>query len=207
MIISHESKSYTSTEHKNGAYWYSYEIVNRIIPNIRTNRNWITINTFECMDNSIVFIHNNIRTDVYDFMRGYKDLILVCGIPETMEKVAHLGIPIYLPLSIDVEYVKQFRRYKDKDYAYVGRRKKRLEYTFPEGIDYIESLPRDELLSEMARYKHIYAVGRTALEGKVLGCEVLPYDVRFRKDIWKVRDNLEVIPILQKLIDTIDEGR
>jgi hypothetical protein len=63
-------------------------------------------------------------------------------------------------------------------------------------------------LGELAKYKEVYAVGRVALEAKVLGAEILPYDDRFPDaDFWEVRDNSEVVPILQKMLDEIDKPK
>ena len=76
----------------------------------------------------------------------------------------------------------------------------------PIDIDYIEGLPREELLAEMAKYKKVYAVGRTAIEAKILGCEVLPYDDRYPDpEIWQVLDNRDAAKILQEKLDEIDK--
>ena len=90
----------------NGAFYYSQEIVNNIIPNVKTDRNWITINVpgVAC-DHSVVFIHNNKTPEAYGWLSKYKDLVLVCGVPETCEKVSGLGKAVYLPLSIDTTFV------------------------------------------------------------------------------------------------------
>lgn len=190
----------------NGAYYYSKEIVENIIPLVATDRNWITINIPEYgYDHSIVFIHNNLKPELYDWLKTYHDLILVCGIPETCSKVAHLGTPICLPLSIDVEYVKQFTREKTQEVAFFGRHPKRAGISFPEETHFIENLPRPELLRRMGAYKKVYAVGRCALEAKVLGCEVLPYDPRFPDPSrWKVMDNKDAARLLQIQLDEID---
>lgn len=212
MIYDHNTKPYRarwklSGDNKfNGAYYYSIEIVNNIIPLIETKRPWVTINApSQCEDHAIVFIHENIDTGIYDWMRKYDDLILVCGIPETCEKVEHLGTPIYLPLSIDVEEVKAHRvKKKTKKIAYVGRKMKRT-FRLPDNIDYLEGMPRELLLDEMAKYRKVYAVGRCALEAKVLGCEVLPYDDRFPDpEIWQVLDNKDAAKILQEKLNEID---
>lgn len=199
----------------NGAYYYSCEIVKNIIPRIKTDRNWITVNIpldnrvpqyTKCgADHSIVFIHNNLCPDHYDWLSRYHDLILVCGIPETMQKVEHLGKAVYLPLSVDVEEVKSHSKPKTRGTAFVGRRSKRNGVEFPLTVDFIEGIPRDQMLDEMAKYKRVYAVGRTAIEAKVLGCEVLPYDPRFPDtDRWKVLDNRDASVILQRMINEID---
>ena len=129
----------------------------------------------------------------------------MCGIPETVEKVSHLGKAIYLPLSIDVENVKQYARPKTKKAAFVGRKAKRKGVELPEGIDYIEGLPRTKLLAAMAEYEEVYAVGRTAIEAKALGCKVLPYDPRFPDpERWRVLDNKEAAQMLQEKLNEIE---
>lgn len=212
-IISHEHPAYirkwkaAGKNKYNGAYYYSKEIVENIIPRLRTDRNFITVNIegVGC-DHAVVFIHNNKHPEKYEWLRKYDDLILVCGIPETVEKVAHLGRAIYLPLSVDVEHVKQFAvKEKTKEAAFVGRPAKRRGITLPEGVDIIENLPRDEMLAEMAKYKEIYAVGRCAIEAKVLKCRLKVYDPRFPKvSRWKPLDNAKAAAMLQEELDRID---
>lgn len=205
MIISHDSPRYkmlNNTSRWNGAYYYSKEIVENIIPRVHTTYNWVTINTHECANHSIVFIHNNMHPEHYGYLKQYKDLILVVGVPETAPKVAHLGKVIYLPLSVDVDYVKQFQTEKDKDVCFVGRPNK-FDGTVATG-DYIGGCPREELLARLAHYKQAYAVGRCAIEAKILGCEVLPYDPRFPSvDIWKELDNKDAANILQNKLDDL----
>lgn len=215
MIIDHTHPAYirkwqnAGLNQFNGAYYYSQEIVENIIPNIKTSRNWITVNVkgVGC-DHAIVFIHNNKYPSNYEWLKfyGYKDLVLVCGIPETVEKVAHLGKAIYLPISVDVDYVKQFRvEEKTKGTAFVGRPAKRKGLTLPDDIDYLEGLPREELLRTMAEYKTVYAVGRCAIEAKILGCKLKAYDPRFPKvSRWKILDNKDAVSMLQEELDRID---
>lgn len=216
-IIDHNHPIYRKKWHNtpkinryNGAFYYSKEIVKNIIPNVKTDRNWLTIRVEDlCMDHSIVFIHNNLHPERYDCLKNYKDLILVCGVPEIMEKVAHLGTPIYVPLSIDLEYVKQFAVPKEERHGsvYVGRPVKRT-YTnveIPNDIDIIEGVKRQDMLPMMAKYETVYAVGRTAIEAKALGCKLKAYDPRFPKvSFWKPLDNKEAAKILQKELDKID---
>lgn len=215
MIINHTHRDYmriienNPAARYNGAYYYSLEICRRIIPAVKTERPWVTINVpGQAVDRAIVFIHNNLNPEVYSFLKYYKDLVLVCCLPETRAKVAHLGRAIYLPLSIDVEQVAGFRvpeHQRTKDTAFAGRRKKRIEADLPDGIDILEGMPRELLLSQMAHYRRVYAVGRTALEAKALGCEVLPYDPRFPDpNRWQVIDNSEAALMLQLELDRID---
>lgn len=213
-IVDHTDSAYkikwknSGAQRYNGAYYYSIEIVNNIIPYIKTDRNWVTINIpGKCYDHSIVFIHNNKNPERYAWLRKFKDLILVCGIPSTCDKVRKYGTPIYLPLSVDVEEIKKHIHPKVKEVAFAGRYPKRVDKKFPKGTQFIESLPRDKLLDEISQYRKIYAVGRTAIEAMILGCKILPYDPRYPDtNIWKIRDNKDVIKILQYKIDQIDKG-
>ena len=211
MIISHNHPKYQNKrqglkgDRFNGAYYYSKEICDIIIPLVDTDRNWITINVpGEGVDHAIVFIHNNINPGIYDWLSEYEDLILVCGIPETCEKVSHLGKAIYLPLSVDVEEVKKYVRPKTKKRAYVGRWNKQQGGYFLPKTDKLMDMPRSSLLRSMAEYEEIYAVGRCAIEGLVLGCKILPYDPRFLDPgIWKVVDSREAAELLQAELDRV----
>lgn len=217
MIIDHNHPDYkakwkTLGEDKyNGAYYYSKEIVKNIIPNVKTDRNWVTIrlaNNKDHPDHSIVFIHNNRNPNYYEYLRNYKDCILVCGLPSTAENVGFFGKAIYLPLSVDVKAVEKYRvKNKTKESAYAGRSVK-LNYatsSLPKDIDILCNMPQSQLLREMAKYKKIYATGRTAIQAKILGCEVESHDVRFRDaSIWKVLDNKDAAKMLQEMLDEID---
>lgn len=213
MIIDHNRIEYARIRNEvnpnrfNGAFYYSKEIVKNIIPRMATSRNWITINIpgLGC-SHSIVFIHNNKRPERYEWLKAYSDLVLVCGVPETCEKVAHLGRTIYLPLSIDVKEVEKYKQPKTREVCFAGRRAKREGVTFPEGTDFIEGCDRRRVLTFLGKYKKAYAVGRAALEAKALGCEVLPYDERFPDPgVWKVLDNRDAAVLLQEEIDRIDK--
>ena len=191
----------------NGAYYYSVEIVRNIIPAVKTERPWVTINApGQCEDGAIVFIHNNLHPERYDWLKEYKDLVLVCGIGETVNRVKHLGTAIYLPLSIDVAEVEAHKKdKKDIKTAFIGRRAKRKGIQFPPGTVFLEAMDREHLLYHMARCESVYCVGRTAIEAKVLGCKVLPYDPRFlNPKRWKVLDNKDAAGILQEKLDRID---
>ena len=215
MIISHDSPIYQAQRAKlgpsfhNGAYYYSCDIVKNIIPNVKTDRNWVTIMVNkECLDHSIYFLHNNLYTYKYNFIKNYDDVIVVAGTAETAHRCRNLGRGcICLPLSIDVDYVKQFRvKRKTKDTCYAGRAFKIYSDLVPNDADRLSNLNHDELLRQMAKYKKVYAVGRTAIEAKVLGCEVLPYDPRFpNPEVWQILDNKEAAKILQEELDKYDK--
>ena len=214
MIISHTHKRYKDKWKRltngryNGAYYYSQEIVKNIIPLVKTDRNWITVNLpgFGA-DHSIMFVHNNLHPENYDWLKRYNDIVMVCGVKETCEKVNHIGKAIYLPLSIDTEEVEQYRQDERSGAAFAGRPSKRSMngVELPKDIDIIEGLPRDRFLQEIAKHETIYAVGRTAVEARALGCEIAAYDPRYPDpDVWQVLDNREAAKILQAELDAID---
>ena len=215
MIIDHDNRHYRykwnrmGTARFNGAFYYSKEIVKNIIPNVVTDRNWMTVNMQGIgVDHSIVFVHNNLHPERYEWLRKFDDVVLVCSLKETCERVAHIGRPIYLPLSIDVKAVRQFRLKKEDRHgiAFAGRPEKRtLDGIVLPQVDIIENKPRQEFLKTMAHYEFIFAVGRTAIEAKALGCRLLPYDRRFPKtSVWKVLDNRDAAKILQERLDETD---
>ena len=215
MIIDHDNPMFRAKWNNmkdnryNGAFYYSKEIVKNIIPNVKTDRNWITVNVpGYYVNHSIFFAHNNLHPENYERLRKWNDIVIVCGIPETVERVKHLGHAIYLPLSIDVKEVERYKCEKTRGRAFIGRPGKRQGVWFPQGTDFIEGLPRTRLLAEMAKYRQVYAVGRTAIEAKALGCEILPYDPRFPDpERWQVLDNREAAVILQGKLDEIDGDR
>lgn len=212
IIIDHNHPAYIrkrnmiGTARWNGAYYYSREITEFIIPNVKTDRNWITLNLKEeqigC-DHAIFFVHNHPNCpEWYEWLKKYDDLILVCCAEDDMEKVAHLGTPIFLPLSVDVEYVKQFRCEKTRQIAYAGRRQKREDA--PKNIDYISGLPRTRFLKQLAKYEKVYAVDRAEIEAKILGCEILRYSYKSVAPA-EIIDSREAAVMLQKALEEINE--
>lgn len=215
LIIDHNLQAYRNrwasagANKWNGAFYYSKEIVKNIIPRVNTSRNWVTVNQQgECYDHAVVFIHNNKHPEHYEWLKRYNDLVLVCGVPQTMEKVApYAKHVIYLPLSVDVEDVLKYQRPKTKEAAFVGRAAKLVGCELPLGVEVVADLPRTQLLPRLAEYKKVYAVGRCAIEAKVLGCEIGVYDPRYpNPDIWQIYDNKDAAKHLQSLLDEIDKG-
>lgn len=207
MIISHLDKDY-KPPCENGAHIYSELICKYFVPNIKTERNWVTINVGKCLDNSIVFIHSNLNTTKkYAYLKDYKNLILVCSQHSTCRAVENLGKAIYLPLGVDVNYVKSFSNIHDKEICYAGRRTKNgCDDLARRHVEFLSDIPHEELLRRMAHYRYVYAVGLTAIEAKILGCNVLPYDSRYPDpSVWVVRDIKQNAAILQKLIDKLDK--
>ena len=218
MILDHTEPNYVKKRNSlvegnkfNGAYYYSREIVKNIIPHVKTDRNWVTVRLADIPipDHSIVFIHNNRNPNYYEFLRKYKDLILVCGLERTVENMQYFGKAIYLPLSIDVSYVKRFRvEEKTKEMAFAGRMikiSKMYHAPVPKECDILTNMPQHRLLQAMADYKKVYCTGRTALQAKVLGCEIGVHDPNFPDPrIWKVIDNRDAAKMLQDMLNEID---
>lgn len=132
----------------------------------------------------------------------------MCGIPETCEKVKHLGKTIYLPLSVCVKDVEKWKTIKTKDTCYAGRKGKFASCNVDLSTPHVQGLNHEDFLKELAKYRRVYAVGRTAIEAKILGCKILPYDPRYPDpSIWKILDTFDAIKILQKEVDKIDGRR
>ena len=132
----------------------------------------------------------------------------MCSLPQTAENLSFYGKTIYLPLSVDVESVKKYKvKNKTKEIAYAGRKLK-LNYMnnrVPKDTEVLSGMPQSQLLKEMAKYKKIYASGRTAIQAKILGCEVLPHETNFPDSrFWKILDNKEAAKMLQDKINIID---
>lgn len=214
MIIDHTHPEYKAKNNKlingnkyNGAYYYSRDIVKYIIPNVKTDRNWVTVRLPDepISDHSIVFIHNNRNPNYYEYLRNYHDLILVCSTERTATNVSYFGLSIVLPLSVNVKAVEKFKvKNKTKDVAYAGRLMK-MNNKIPSSADILTNMPQSKLLREMAKYHKIYAVGLTAIQAKILGCEIGVYDSLYPDPkFWKVVDCLDAAKMLQKKLDEID---
>lgn len=212
VIVDHNNPTYVSRRplygpdnEWDGELCYSMDIVNGIAPNVTTDRPFITVGVRgECVDGAVFFIHNNVTQTIYSWLSAYKDLILVCGVKSTCDKVKHLGRPIYLPLSIDTILVESYKREKDRDVCAFGRPEK-MRFAFPDGTVKLPPMPRYKALAEVARYRRCYAVGRCAIEARALGCEILPYDPRYPDpSIWNVVDVIDAARILQSELDAID---
>lgn len=201
----------------NGAYYYSKDIVEHIIPNVQTWRPWDTMG-MKCLrsaDHAIVFIHHCRSWDkVYNWLNRYTDQIYICSTKPTYEWAISRGKKaVFLPLSIDVDYVKQFKTKKTKQACYAGNRWgfKRADEkkNIPDYVDFPPAnLPREELLKFIAPYKELYAIGRCAIEGLALGCKIKPfYHDYMDPTYWRVLDCKEAAQILQEALDQIDDPR
>ena len=192
----------------NGAYYYSVEIGKFFIPKIRTRRNWVTVGTKQALDHSIVFVHETLSGPdcwrKYEHFFKCRDVVYVVSVRDDLEQFEPHGHAVYLPLSVDTKYVEKFKREKDRGTAFAGRDEWRQGIEFPDGIDYIGMVPREELLSEMARYRTVYAECRTAIEAKVLGCDVVKYHPLFAGEPFDVLDSRDAARMLQALLDEVD---
>lgn len=221
MIIDHNHPEYqeirnNQTKFKgrhNGCWYYSNEIVKNIIPNVWTDRGWNTVGRelSGMCDGMIVFLHDNATPWNYGWLKKYHDLVLVCSSEYTLNSVIYSGHTVLLPMSIDIEYVKRFRvKRKTKDTCFVGNVwvKANCLNVIPDGVDYISNLPREKLLKEVAKYRKAYAQDRCALECKVLGCELIPFDSSYScSNVGKLVDNREAAIMLQKELNKIDGGK
>ena len=194
----------------NGAYYYSKELLENVVPYIKTDRDWVLVNVRkQCCDRAIVFIHNNKNPERYYWLEGYKDLILVCSQPKTLKNMIEM-FPKYhcilIPLSIDVEYVKNFKpKRKTKDTAYFGRIVKCPEEILNnDKIDKLYSEDRETLLRTVGKYRNVICIGRCALEAKALGCNTIPHEGEYEDIDFVLLDNKEIIPELQRLLNEID---
>lgn len=199
----------------NGAYYYSQEIVKNIAPNVKTWRPWDTLGMkfLRSADHAIVFLHHCLSWDrVYTWLDKYKDQIFICSTKPTYEWAKSKDKQaIFLPLSIDVDYVKQFKTKKTKRACYAGNRwafkREDENKNIPDYVDFPPpNMPREEMLKWVAQYREIYAIGRCALEGMALGCEVKPfYHVYPDPSYWKLLDNKDAAKILQRELDKINK--
>lgn len=215
MIIDHTHPLYKARRLKqgmgkyNGAYYYSKDIVKHIIPNVKTDRNWITVRIEDLEnqpDHSIVFIHNNRNPNYYSYLKRYQDMILVCSTPHTYENMKFFGKPVLLPLSVDVKSVERYKvKNKTKDMAFAGRRLK-MNNQIPASADILTDMPQTKFIKAMAPYKKIYAVGRSAIQAKILGCEIGVYDNMYPDpNFWKVVDCKDAAKMLQEMLNSIDK--
>ena len=198
----------------NGAHYYAQEIEANIIPLVKTDRNWdcLGMKTTQHYDHSIIFLHHNLNfANTYKWVSKRNDVILVASSWATYAAAQDAGYKvIYLPLSVDVDYVQQFKSPKTKRACYAGNRwsfkEKDLSEMVPDYVDYPPTnIPRDDLLKFIAPYRECYCIGRCAIEAKILGCEIRVCDSRYPDpDYWKVLDNKEAAKILQKELDKID---
>lgn len=201
----------------NGAFFYSQEIVKNMLPCIETDRNIDTLGmrAVGSLEHSIVFIHHCINWDaVYGWLDEYTDHIYVVSTRPTFEWFkSHNKKAILLPLSVDVDFVSQFRERKTKGACYAGNRwafkREDEDKNIPSYVEFPPAnLPREDLLRFIAQYKELYAIGRCAIEGLILGCEIKPFYRAYPDpSYWRVLDNKDAANLLQRAINQIEDGK
>lgn len=174
-------RSGSSRGKNNGAYFYPLEIENDILTDFK-DLNLLVItaaalryHSRHIPDGSIVVCHDYIKPLITYAKLLNKDVLWVCSSKKAVKEFKDQNErAVFIPLSIDVDYVKQFKRRKTKDTAFVGNiwSYKKEYVNSLEDVDILTELPRDELLSKMARYKHVIAEGRCQMEALALGCKV-----------------------------------
>ena len=205
-------KAFKSGGH-NGAYYYAKEIEKYFVPAVETRRHWdvLGMRLTNHLDHALVFVHHNRNMDdVYKWMERYTDLVVVASQKHVYDWAISRGYKaILLPLSVDVEYVKKFAEPKTKEACYAGNRWRFKEEDIakyvPSNVDFpLKDLPRNELLRFIAPYRKCYAIGRCAIEARVLGCEILKCDSRYEPEDFQILDSREAAKILQQKLDEID---
>lgn len=200
---------------ENGAYYYSKEIEENILPELKLDMLFVTAGAAlytprELPDGTIVICHDNRSTkQSYGKLFG-KGVIWVCSKHSTVDTLEGYGErAVYVPLSIDTEYVKQFKRKKTKDIAYVGNAwafKHEYLNSLPIDIEQLSGMARIKLLKEMAKYKRVIAEGRCLMEAQVLGAktEVPKYDGHESVYV-EALDNREAVKYWREALDPIAE--
>jgi hypothetical protein len=214
IIQDHNTTEYKAAQSKlnrgkfNGAYFYSKEIVDCFIPQIKTTYNWQTINHQKAPEHCIVFVHSNNALHRYDYLLKYKDIILVCSTHNSLNELKKKGHKkvIYVPLSIDTDYLDNFKM--DKKYGTIAAGN--LWAFTPETkvmfirnrIKHYHDIPREDLLKLMAKSKTVYAIGRTAMEAIYLGANVIQPDKEYPVEKYTTYfTQKQAIEILRKEIE------
>lgn len=200
----------------NGAHYYAKEIEELILPHIDADVFVVTtggtVQPKKVPDGCVFVCHHNIMpVETYKGFLG-RGILWVCSKQSTVEKLEKAGEKaVYIPLSIDTQYVEKFKTEKTRDIAFVGNfwgfKENYLE-ALPNHIHQVGGLPRQRLLEEMAKYRRVIAEGRCNMEAQVLGCEVeLPqYERDFDAIPREVLDSRDAIPLWRKTLTDFSNG-
>lgn len=188
IILGTKTQSFISwhgqktTGKNNGAFWYSKEIEEIILPELSHLNLFVVtagatlLNSKNIPDGAVVICHDN-RTTVSSYRKLFrKGVLWVCSKHSTVATLEKAGEKaIYIPLSIDTQYVAQYKqKKKTKDTAFVGNAwafKKDYLASLPENIVQLSDMERVDLIREMAKFKNVIAEGRCLMEAQVLGCK------------------------------------
>lgn len=202
----------------NGAYWYAKEIENIILPELSHLNLWINTvgaNFFtprEIPKGAVIVCHDNINT-VRTYMKLFRlGVLWICSKQEVADILTEHGEKaVYIPLSVDTEYVKQFKRKRrTKDTAYVGNAwsfKKKYLSSLPDNIDQLNGMEREDLLKEMAKYRNVIAEGRCLIEAMVLGANwSLPTYENINIIEREVLDTREALPMWCEVLEAHEQS-
>mgnify|MGYP003509219024 CR=1 FL=1 len=173
----------------NGAYWYAKEIEELILPTFNALPICVVTagaklyTSRDIPAGSVIICHDN-RSTFKSYWKLYgRGNLWVCSKHSSVDTLKAKGEnAVYVPLSIDTGYIKQFKlKKRTKDTAFVGNAwgfKKSYLKSLPPDSTQLSDMPREALIKEMAKYKHVIAEGRCLMEAQTLGakCEVPQYN-------------------------------
>lgn len=202
------------TGRNNGAYWYSKEIDEIILPEFKDLPLFVVtagatlLKPFQVPDGAVVICHDN-RTTQKSYRQLFKKGILwVCSKHSTVNSLTSLGEKaVYVPLSIDAHYVAKYKRKnKTGDTAFVGNAwgfKKEYLASLPADIVQLSDMERVDLIREMAKYKRVIAEGRCLMEAQVLGAEteVPKYQNGLEAVYVEALDSREALPYWREALE------
>lgn len=211
-----EWRNKQTTGKENGAYYYAREIEENILPVIDLHEFILTAGATlyiakDIPDGAVVVCHDNRSTRQSYGHLFNKGITWICSKQSTVEALVSYGEHgVYVPLSIDTEYVKQFKRKKTEDIAYVGNSwafKREYLNALPANVEQLSGMDRVKLLQEMAKYKRVIAEGRCLMEAQVLGSktEVPKYD-NAESVFVKALDNRQTIPEWTTALEGVAES-
>lgn len=198
----------------NGAYYYSQDIENYILPLIKTDRPVNTIGIKDCggTDRMIVFVHHYLHPEKYAWLKKFKDVIIVSSDLEANKVLKNFGTVIHLPLSVNTEEIAKHKvKKKTQDACYYGNqwafKQKELKELVPPEVHRFGEMPRERAWDVIAKYKRCYAIGLCAIEAQVLGCklEMSRYRYPDPEKAFPVFDCKDAAKMLQKELDKIDK--
>lgn len=162
----------------NGAYYYSQDIENYILPHIQTERPVNTIGIHDCggENDMIVFVHHYLHPENYKWLKRFKNIIIVSSDYEADKVLKGFGNVIHLPLSVPVAEVAKHKKKKTQNACYIGNpwsfKQQELRELVPPEVHRFGEMPREQLWDVMAEYKIVYAIGLCAIEAQVLGAKL-----------------------------------
>lgn len=200
----------------NGAYYYSQDIENYIIPNIKTDRPINLIGTLACggEDSMVVFVHHylNVR-EKYSWLRRYNDIIIVSSDYDADKELLRYGRVIHLPLSVNVSEIAKHRKKPTQKACFYGNqwgfRRKEISELVPPEVPRFGEMPREVAWDVVSDYADCYAIGLCAMEAQVLGCHIKTSRYRYPEPekSFPILDCECAAKLLQEALDMLEEDR